>query len=508
MSDSPSVPSPSAAGSTVSQRPVSKAEAQNPREFQINQLRRRFRPVEKEDDSGTLLTFGLVPSDPDFPFELDQLRCILHIPRFYPDQQRPTLKVTNPEMDTAFQDNVGRGFNDIVNATMGFNRRGTLLGWMNTLDKQLERLLTTTERGPTLKFVTVPNETAENMESRPEQKRPQTAGPVFTAEEKAQAEKRRATETKQIDARLNRLPLFQKLPDGVSFIIPIQPTKLDRLPAPLRSVKTVKLVVPQSYPLEPSSIELQGVGRSDALPVEAGFSRWAKENANLNLMSQINYLASNMHSFAKTPLEAPASIVSETPKPDSNIPQEPPQATGTKPAAESEDRPHLHVIPRPPEWTIDDTASGSDDDITDESFSEDDSEDDEDGGAPVPEPTEPTTERGVALSFPSLEFYGIELLELIALSITIKCERCKELMDVKNVPQTKDKSDAFSPRVETCKKCTNSMSIGNISTLLLTILGDGNLTVIGFRRQLMHPNSIRAGYLDLDGCTVVDLLTR
>lgn len=38
----------------------------------------------------------------------------------------------------------------------------------------------------------------------------------------------------------------------------------------------------------------------------------------------------------------------------------------------------------------------------------------------------------------------------------------------------------------------------------------GNMTDAGtgFRRQLMHPNSNRAGYLDLDGCTVVDLLPR
>lgn len=30
----------------------------------------------------------------------------------------------------------------------------------------------------------------------------------------------------------------------------------------------------------------------------------------------------------------------------------------------------------------------------------------------------------------------------------------------------------------------------------------------GFRRELMHPNSNRAGTLYLDGCTAVDLLPR
>ena len=28
----------------------------------------------------------------------------------------------------------------------------------------------------------------------------------------------------------------------------------------------------------------------------------------------------------------------------------------------------------------------------------------------------------------------------------------------------------------------------------------------GYRKDIMHANSIRAGYLDLDGCTIVDLL--
>jgi len=31
---------------------------------------------------------------------------------------------------------------------------------------------------------------------------------------------------------------------------------------------------------------------------------------------------------------------------------------------------------------------------------------------------------------------------------------------------------------------------------------------VGFRRELMHANSIGAGYLDLEGCTVIDMLPR
>lgn len=500
-------------GFHAGQRPISKAESSSPREFQINQLRRRFRPKETADTSGTSLTIEMAPSDPDFPFELDTLQCILHVPLSYPGQGRPTLKVINPNMERAFQASVERGFDDIVDSTLRTGGRGTLLSWMNNLDRHLERLLTTTKRGPTLKFV--PNVGSREVQEHraPEQVRvshtdapaterkpvPKQTSSVtnvsraYTTEEKAQAERRRAVETKQIEARLGRMSLFQKSPDELSFVIPVQPSKVERLPVPLRPIKTVKLFVPRLYPLEPSSIELQGVRSPEAQSVEVGFSKWVKANAQLNLMSQINYLTSNMHTLVTTALES-ASEPKLEPKQEpttssADLPDNPAPSGSNNLMFEMVDKPHIRVIPRPPEWSARDTDEGSeisDFSTSEDSFTDEDG-DDEDGGAPVPDMPAPTSERGVALSFPYLELYGIELLELVGLYITVKCDRCKEHLDVRNIPQVKDKSDALAPKVETCKKCTNTMSLG-------------------FRRQLMHAHSTRAGYLDLDGCTVVDLL--
>jgi hypothetical protein len=295
-------------------------------------------------------------------------------------------------------------------------------------------------------------------------------------------------ETKQLEARLGRLPLFQKRSE-TSFNIPIQPAKQDRLPRSLQAVKTVKLTVPLLYPLEHSSIEMQGVDSPEARSVEAGFAQWFDKNSEMNLVSQINYLASNMHNFAKTPLpevaeQAQHELIQEEEDTSAQ------QSEDGVPLESAGDKPHLHVIPRPPEWSVPEQQRGSD--ITDESSYEEDSmedeevEDSEEGGAPVPAVLD-TPGRGVALSFPFLELYGIELLEVSHLAITIKCERCKESMDIKNVPQLADPKDI--PKVESCKKCANSMSIG-------------------FRKQLMHSHANRAGYLDLDGCTVLDLLPR
>lgn len=487
--------SDSTASHAQPQRPVSKAEQNNPREFQINQLRRRFRPQETSDNNGIDLSFGLVPSDPDFPFELDSLQCVLHVPSTYPETARPTLKVTNPEMESAFQDNISRGFDDIVDFTLRMNGRGTLLNWMNSVDKQLERLLTTLERGPKLTFVanastgaaqeTAPSAAKPQIRAPPAQPRvtePIAAAPsskkapkapVYTAEQKAQGEKRRSTETKQLEARLGRLPLFQKRTD-TSFTVPIQPNKPDRLPGPLQTVKTVKLLVPPLYPLEPSSIELQGNNSPEARSVEAGFARWIQGTSQLNLVSQINYLASSMHSFAKTPLpEAAEQSQLENLAIEVDTPTQEPAVADVDHVdhVDNEDKPHLHVIPRPPEWSV--PGPQSDGEISDDSSFDDASEDDEvdeQGGAPIPAVIDAPPGRGVALSFPFLELYGIELLELMDLAITIKCERCKESMDIKNIPHLKDAKDV--PRMESCKKCANSMSIGELSSMNYTGLTD------------------------------------
>ncbi|KAJ5993764.1 hypothetical protein N7451_009488 [Penicillium sp. IBT 35674x] len=498
------------------QRPISKAEQKDPREFQLNQLRRRFQPKETTDSDESILEFGLAPSDPDFPFELDKLQCVLRVPKSYPGTGRPKLTVTNPEMEAAYQANVARGFDDIVDFTLRTNGRGVLLNWLNSLDRQLEKLLTTLERGPKLTFVANIGDRTASKGPAPTNAVPQhqvklpvqpksvpviAAKPVkplqtpvtrktYTAEERAQAEKRRSTEAKQLEARLGRLPLFQKRSEN-SFVIPIQPNKKDRLPGQLQAVKTVKLLVPQLYPLESSSIEIQGIDSPEARSVESGFAQWVAKNSQLNLVSQINYLASNMHTFAKTALPE----VAEYSQPehsqaaiDTVFPEQdhPNSAEGVAEGAEDPDRPHLHIIPRPLEWSV--PERNSDSEVTDDSSFDEDSEEDEedtsDGGAPVPVAAD-TPGRGVALSFPFLELYGIELLELMYLAITIKCDRCKESMDIKNVPNIADPKN--TPKIESCKKCANSMSIG-------------------FRKQLMHSHANRAGYLDLDGCTIVDLL--
>ena len=477
-------PSTESSNRRMLQGPISKAEEHDPREFQLNQLRRRFRPTEQTDEHRTVLTFKMIPSDPDFPFELESLHCTLFVPKTYPSKQRPTLKVTNPQMDRRYQRNVEMGFDDLADTSLRNGKKASLLGWMNGLDRHLEEFLSVAERGPTLKFVANVWEPEMGHEKQKEPKKEaserekETPSPMYTVQEKVQAEKRRDMETRQLEARLGRSPLFRKHAldgGGLAFTIPLRPAKLDRIPPPLRSLEVVTLLVPLLYPLEPSCVELQGVDREAARPVEAFFAQLIRGNPDLNLMSQINYLASNMHTFSNKPLSKDVpDLPTTTTATTSEQQQQGPVTQQERKNDELYDRSHLHVIPRPPEWNTSAAGDKSDQDDEDiatsnvSSSAEDEDEFSDDDGqeghraVPAAIPENQISGRGVALSFPSLELYGIELLVLANLWVTVRCDRCKEAIDINNARQAVSTGDEvkYAPKNESCKKCANSMSIG------------------------------------------------
>ena len=62
----------SADASRIVQRPVPRSQLENPRQYQLSQIMRRFSPKETTAiDGSSIFTFGMKPSDPDFPFEMD-----------------------------------------------------------------------------------------------------------------------------------------------------------------------------------------------------------------------------------------------------------------------------------------------------------------------------------------------------------------------------------------------------------------------------------------------------
>ena len=508
--------------SQVSRKPVSALQASNPREHQLQQLRRRFAPQESLTAEATTLTFSLVPSDPDFPFDLAALQCTLTVPKEYPLQDGaavPTLRISNKDMERGFQANIERGFNELFRAKSADQ---TLLNMMNALDRRLESLLSG-RKAETVKLVAnaapptaqSPEAIGPTLEFKPisvvksELPAPQRVPEVsYGPEQRDAAAARREAETRQLEARLGRQPRFAKSVDGIAYTVPVTPAHRADLPVPLQAVVTAEMFVPRLYPLLNCRIKLHGVARDAARATERAFERHAVDVPQMSLMGHLNYMAVNMHVLAE---QGAAEQEDDDQDEDlrSNLGAIDIDDDDTPSDVETsayDGKSHIHVIPRPPEWghgPPGTTASDSDNESTDD-HSESDSQVDDGGQEANASSGSSTIERGIAISFPGVELHGIELLELASLSLTVKCERCKDTMDVPNLRPAAN----GATRSESCKKCASALQLGILSRGSGTVHAGANGRYVAYRRELIHANSIRAGYLDLEGCTVVDMLPR
>ncbi|PSR99137.1 hypothetical protein BD289DRAFT_57446 [Coniella lustricola] len=493
--------------SRVMAKPVPKAQHDDPRTYQINQLRKRYSPKEASVDNGaaTSLVFSLTPSDPDFPFELDQLECDLRVPKGYPKEGNPPrLTVLNKDIPRGFAINVEKGWGHLVEERKG----STLLALMNALDKHLEEFLSA-QKAETVK-VTIYKDTrhinpsaaaAAASSNTPSQTQPQQSAPpqpikpsrpyipeeVFTKEQTAQAKAKRAQETRQIETRMGRLPHYHKSSDGIVYSLPLEPKRRSELPVGLRGINSVQLIVPVLYPLQPLRILLNDVESEDAEPVEELFAERAKEKKELTLMSHVNLLTQNIHVLAKQVQARRKSI--------QPVARDAEQATATVSTEEDaanvsrtiETKGNVQVIPRPPEWYTDAEGHSDDEDSYESTESEDDDEDD--GGAAISSGglssasgvLAQTPERGTAMSFPSIELHGIELFQVAFLSVAVKCDRCRTINEIGSLKPNTAKT------TESCRKCATPFAVT-------------------FRPELVHVNSTRAGFIDATGCTVSDML--
>ncbi|PFH59043.1 hypothetical protein XA68_12902 [Ophiocordyceps unilateralis] len=471
-------PSPS----RVVSRPVADSQTQDPRAYQLEQLRKRHSPDEATADDGAAeLAFKLRPSDPDFPFELAYLDCRLRVPKAYPDE-RPELRVANRNMPRGFAINVERGWDRLAREREG----STLLALVNALDRHLEKFLSE-QKADTVTLVTFKDTRhLDAAQSVPETATPEpepepTPAPrlpiaerVYTKEQMTAAKARRALEVRQLEARMGRLPGFRRSADGVVFTLPIEPKRRGELTPGLRSVCTLHLIVPLLYPLQHPRVQLNEADAADAEAVEELFAQRAASQELLSLTGHLNYLTLNLGNLerqaraSKAEAEAEKRVVHLVP--EGACPSEAPAPGG---------KGHIQVIPRPPEWTVD----GSGESCT-ESCEEDEMSDlegpDKEGteqGSGVPREW---PERGTLMTLPSVELQGIELLEIRTLSVRVKCDRCR----------TANEMTGLRPGAETtsgCSKCT--------AVLRAT-----------FSPQLVHANSNRAGWIEVTGGKATELL--
>lgn len=441
------------------------------REIEIKQIRRRFSPAETSTLDSTILAFKLHPTDPDFPFELDHLECILQVPSNYPESAPPTLNVRNKEMEKGFQINVEQGFDSIVKASP----KSSLLAHINSLDKQLESLLSG-NKANTIKLIANTSRTSDPPGLSIEGRKPsfeetrvpapsKLVEPAYSLEQRSTAASRRDAETRQLEARLGRQPLFFKSSDGIAYTLPIDPRRRGDLPVPLQSIKSLRLFVPMLYPLLPCRIALQGVTRDAALSAERAFERRAKESPDVTLMGHINFLAINMHEFAAEEVEAEGPLETDSTwgfeSLDLHDSESEIEDGKAETGAQSTDRAHLHIIPRPPEWNPRD-AQESDSEF--EFLDEEDVSSGEEVGT-LAHAADSQPERGISINFPNIELQNVELLELTSLSLVVRCSRCKESLEADNL-----RHEATSPRQETCKKCASVLNLGMLLRSNNTVL--------------------------------------
>ncbi|KAF4119448.1 CHY zinc finger [Geosmithia morbida] len=494
------------AASRVVPRPVPCSQSDDPRGYQLDQLRRRYSPVcTTAADGSTSVVFQLKPSDPDFPFELTSLDCDLRVPEGYP-RTRPTLRVRNKDIPRGFSINVERGWDRLAD-----ERRGsTLLALTRALDKNLEAFLSE-QRVDTVKLVGFQGTKDTRHVRQQQDTRPSTTGappavteqtqqqpgeataaaaaaPLmrersYTRDEIAEAKARRAREVRQLDSRMGKMPMFRRSADGVVFTLPIEPKRRTELPRGLMSVTTVHLIVPLLYPLQELRLQLNDVVAEEAEPVEDMFTQKSTELRQMSLMSHINYLTQNLHAMARkaqTMAKAKADAEARA-RAEAGAAAAAPRVDTAAAQPSEEDKGRVQVIPRPPEWTTADDGDSSDADS-------DADDTDGDGGVSLePEPgnapvaaAEDAAERGTMLSFPRVELHGIELLEVSVLGLTVRCERCKTVNELKGLRPGQEKR-------ERCEKCSSPMAAR-------------------FRAQAVHENSTRAGFVDMAGAKVADLL--
>ncbi|KAJ4561003.1 hypothetical protein HRR79_007565 [Exophiala dermatitidis] len=342
-------------------------------------------------------------------------------------------------MPRGYQINVEKGFDTLVEKAPG----KSLLGLLNELDRNLEKFLTA-EKATTIKIVPNVDKTST----------PQTS--VATAPPK---------------------------PHEATYV-PVVPSRPSWTPQ--------------------QRAEAAAKRQADVRQLEARMGRLP----NFHKSSDgINFNIPNIQTLASIVAEKPASPRSTPSALDTRLPSSPkPIDTSATEDSEheerilDEERPHLKLIPRPPEWSQHESESDYDSETTsasgsDTDFDEDGEDGEQGGGASLPAPST-SSERGIILSFPNLELHNIEILSVASLSLSVKCLRCKSPLDIKNIKPSNTTTNAQSTstpaspssvRAESCPKCTTPFTISYTSDLL-------------------HANSIRAGTLEVTGCTITDML--
>ncbi|KAF9559121.1 hypothetical protein EC968_006733 [Mortierella alpina] len=503
------------------------------RAFEISQLQSRFAQtfVAKND---TVFQLQIVPSDPDFPYEIQSLHVQLTVPTAYPDTPC-SVAVLNKDIPKGFATNLERGFAEAA------RRPKSLLAHLNWLDTNMESLLQRPP-APTIRFIGHgSNQSTGSPIPAPQQ--------TFTADQIEQAGLQRQKQLNQIQAR------FRSSFESVSATnIRIS------LESPGRGPLWINLLVPKAFPLEPCNIRLKDDDRNpeiqswQARNVEQGFHKIVMANPQLSLFQLLNQLNRDLKDLLNMP-QQPTTVPTVSPSSSSSSSSVPSARTESHPTSSSSPPKsqlaeqaasviqrtstpgllpkehedgyrnskliYVDAFPKIPGRNFDqnndqgmatseddddeESQDGSDEDSFSgsEAGSKDSSDDDDDDDNHEEEEDHPATtntggpsseaspKRGIEIRMPDLKLDHISLLHCRSLNLLVRCNRCKGLIEIPDLlPDDGRPMTVSGPDKRKWKTCENCQSV----------LG------AHFRAEYIHIQSRTIGYVDLAGCTAFDLL--
>ncbi|KAG0212904.1 hypothetical protein BGX28_005366 [Mortierella sp. GBA30] len=319
------------------------------RAFEISQIQSRFGStfIAKDD---TIFQLRVLPSDPDFPYEIESLHVQLTVPKDYP-RSCCSVQVLNKDIPKGFAFNLERGFAEAA------LQKKSLLAHLNWLDANMEQLLQKPP-APTIRFVghgsqsiasppatttattttaaasqspslppplpktttaassslssssgsssNQPNKQAGTQNKKPSHP-PKPSPRTLTPTEIEQAGLQRQKQLNQIQARFRSSFEFVS---QTNIRISLESADKDRMPVKWQGPLWVDLIIPKLFPLEACYIRLKEDDHNPEIEswraknVAQGFQKIAAANPQLSLFQLLNQFNRDLREFMNMPQQS------------------------------------------------------------------------------------------------------------------------------------------------------------------------------------------------------------
>lgn len=496
-------------------RVVKKPQQSNPkrlskREQQIQQLRRAFPDLTCDDHDLTKFRMKLVPTDPEFAFDIQALDFNLYVPLTYPNKPRrdgtvatsseyPMIIVLNDDIPKGFSANVDIGFKALAEKFTQNNK--TLLDMINALDRELEGFLKQEKRA-TIKIVKS-NKPKISSPSIQESTSASDSSSIFKIDTPPkvfvppEVRKERQAQIDKLKHALGKSAVWGVSSDDLEDVLRISVSVKDplELPSQMKGQLEFNLHIPKSYGISdscfiifPSIID----GFSSSI-IEDNFNKFLRAHTSWKLFSVVNYLACRINQLKREDYELPESEVIV--EPVSEKIERPIVSKVHDEEIQDKARKVLSLLKNPKNQDVNsdssiDTQEPTEAEPSDSEEADETSNIDEGENESFLE-IKPIEPRGIALYSPGITLINIGILECNIVNLVVVCDKCSTQNDMFNIisgPYGRDSK----PFASTCTKCKSILACAFQKTLVKQITDEDSSTVLG--------------YLDVSGCTPVQVL--